>query len=281
MESLILNYRANLEFICSLLTSSQGRSLTKLISLGLFDGATAWKLFYEYRDWGLLHLLILSGSQFYSFAKAWEFSIRSLQRTLFGKCSAEIAKWSLIPAGIIFLKSLNVSPPLVRCAFIWFVYCVFAPHVKRTSFLLFLAFALHLFIFENFEISNSAFLSWLAFLTLMAANFLFESYVAKTIFITTILQACICLIKEKPLLLQDFVIAGICNLLALPFFERCLFPMVGLVSAITLLLSVTWIEPLSGWIFKGFFAPLCASALDLMVTPLLVAHNAFRYTFSK
>ena len=202
MEFLLAEYRSNILLICTHLQTPSARALAQLVSLGEFNGGTAWELFRTYRDWGLLHLLILSGSQFYSFTNAWENVWRTLLRLTVRQSFPAAVKWSVLPAAYIFLKTLNFSPPLVRCALIFMTYALWGPYSRRSHYLLIAAFILQIIFFEQLQISTSAFLSWLAFLTLIFAKEAIKNSVLRTLFITIVLQLTIWYLRQ-----QDFFLA--------------------------------------------------------------------------
>jgi hypothetical protein len=279
LEPIVESFRKTLEVICEGLWTIQGQSIAKLVSLGLFSNGMSWKLFKEYKQWGVLHLLILSGSQFYSFIYAFEFLLRLLQRIFLKKSFPQITKVILLPAAYIYLQTLSFSAPLIRCALLWISQELIRPYFKNTTILLILVFCVHLIVIENLTPSDSAFLSWLSFLTLLAAQRFLKNPFIQNIFISCLLQASLCLIKELPFSFLLFLRTMIANLILLPIYEKGVFPFVGFITALALLISLLFSEHISIWISRVFVAPSSTLILDLLLSPLLVAHRAFRYTF--
>ncbi len=278
-ESTIQSFQKNTEIICESVWTLQGRSLAKLVTLGVFENGVSWKLFKEYKNWGVLHLLILSGSQFYSFIYAFEFLIKFIQRIFHKKSFPHLTKLILLIPAFVYLKTLNFSAPLLRCALLWISHEFIRPYFKHTTCLLLFIFCLHIFVVEKMNPSNSAFLSWLSFLTLLLVKNFIKNPILQNLFISTLLQATICVIKGLPFSTLLFLRTVIANLLLLPLYEKIVFPFVGFVTAFALLLSFCFSEHISTWISRVFIAPPNGLMLDLILCPLLVAHRAFRYTF--
>jgi hypothetical protein len=279
LESSVESFRKTLEITCEGLWTVQGQSIAKLVSLGIFSNGMSWKLFKEYKQWGVLHLLILSGSQFYSFVYAFEFLLRMLQRVFLKRSFPQITKVFLLPAAYIYLQTLSFSAPLVRCALLWISQELIRPYFKGTKILLILVFCVHLIVIENSTPSDSAFLSWLSFLTLLTVQKFLKHPLIQNLLISSLLQASICLIKGLPFSFLLFLRTMIANLILLPLYEKGVFPFVGLITALALLLCLLLPFNASYWISKVFIAPPTTLILDLLLSPLLVTHRAFRYTF--
>ncbi len=278
-KSTIQAFQKNIELICESLWTLQGRSLAILVTLGVFENGISWKLFKDYKNWGVLHLLILSGSQFYSFIYAFEFLIKFIQRIFLKKSFPQLTKIILLVPGFVYLKTLNFSAPLLRCALLWISHEFIRPYFKYTTCLLFFIFCLHIFVIEKMNPSNSAFLSWFSFLMLVFVKNFIKKPLFQNLVLSTLLQATICMIKGLPFSTLLFLRTMIANLVLLPLYEKLVFPFVGLITALTLLISFCFLEHISNWISRVFIAPPNALILDLILCPLLVAHRAFRYTF--
>ena len=278
-ESTIQVFQKNIELICENLWTPQGRSLAKLVSLGIFENGISWKLFKDYKNWGVLHLLILSGSQFYSFIYAFEFLLRFIQRIFYKKSFPQLTKIILLIPAFVYLKTLNFSAPLLRCALLWISHEFIRPYFKHATCLLIFVFCFHLLVIEKMNPSNSAFLSWFSFLMLLFVKNFVQKPLIQNLLLSTLLQATICIIKDLPFSAPLFLRTIIANLVLLPLYEKIVFPFVGLVTAVALLLSFCFSEHTSIWISRVFIAPPNALILDLILCPLLVAHRAFRYTF--
>lgn len=278
-QATIQALQKNIELICENLWTSQGRSLAKLVSLGIFENGVSWKLFKEYKNWGVLHLLILSGSQFYSFIYAFEFLAKLIQRIFYKKSFPKLTKIILLIPAFIYLKTLNFSAPLLRCALLWVSHEFLRPYFKHTIYLLISIFCLHLLVIEEMNPSNSAFLSWFSFLMLLFVKNFVQKPLIQNLLLSTLLQATLCIIKDLPFSAPLFLRTIIANLVLLPLYEKIVFPFVGFVTALALLISFCFSEHISNWISRVFIAPPNALILDLILCPLLVAHRAFRYTF--
>jgi hypothetical protein len=278
-ESTIRVFQKNIEIICESLWTPQGRSLAKLVSLGVFENGSSWKLFKDYKNWGVLHLLILSGSQFYSFIHAFEFLLRFIQRIFYKKSFPQLTKTILLIPAFVYLKTLNFSAPLLRCALLWVSHEFIRPYFKHTTYLLIFIFCLHILVIEKMNPSNSAFLSWFSFLILLFVKNFIQNPIVQNLLLSTLLQATLCVIKGLPFSALLFLRTMIANLVLLPLYEKIVFPFVGFATALALLLSFCFSEHVSYWISRVFIATPNALILDLILCPLLVAHRAFRYTF--
>lgn len=266
--------------ICSELWGSQSKHLALLLSTGESKGAYSWKLFAEYKEWGLLHLLVLSGSQYYSFSNAWLSIVQSLQRFFYKESFPYFARLSLFPTSVFYLHALGFPAPLVRCALLSLFLLVLSPLKIQKTPIVFLVFLFHMML-ENFQPSDSAFLSWLAYLTLQVANLGTKNPVARVLFVTCVLHISISIFKGVPLSSRSLVIAALSNLICLPIYERLLFPCIGYISALCVFLSPLALCGLSSQYFRDFIAIPFAFILDLALFPVLVANSAFRYTFSE
>lgn len=269
-----------LQSITSSAYTLEGRNLAQLISTGLSDNPITWKLFHEYKEWGLLHLLVLSGSQFYSFSNAWIQTNLFIQRLFSKKTSLFVAQFSLFPAGAFYLHALKCPAPLLRCALLSLFFLLARPHKTEKTLIIFATFMIHL-AWENFHPSHSFFLSWLAFLALQLSNSLSKSPLYRSLFVTLFMHLSLVYLKGIPLSMRSIMTASLSNLICLVIFEKMLFPIVGLLSALCVLLSPLWAIGLNTCILKDFIAPPLSLILDIVLVPVLVANGTFRYTFSE
>lgn len=267
-----------LEAISSSTFSYESQNLSKLISTGISNNAGTWKLFQEYKTWGLLHLLVLSGSQFYSFSNAWMALSLFLQRLLFKNPSKYLSFCSLAFVSVFYLHCLNTPAPLLRCALLSLFFAIASPQKIEKIVIICGVFIFHLAI-ENFSPSNSFFLSWLAFFILQLSSFAAKSPIARAIIVTLFMHLSVSLTTASSLSLKSLLIAAISNTLCLYLFEKLLFPMVGLLSAFCVILCPIWVFCLNPYIFKDFLAPILSILLDIVLLPVLVANGTFRYTF--
>ncbi len=280
MSHLTQLFLFQIESVCADLWSKHGQSLAALISTGKSQEALSWKLFHEYREWGLLHLLVLSGSQYYSFARAWIQLTQFIQKTFFKVSSPFWSRIFLVGAGLFYLQALDVPAPLLRCALLAFAYQFLAPLKFRKESIIFFVFLTHMTL-DNFHPTDSTFLSWLAFFTLQISNSLSSNKVLRALCVTLTLHLSIGFYKELPFSFRSLLVATLSNLISLPLFERVLFPCIGYVSVGCLLLSPLLVLGLSPQYFKDYLAPLFSFILDLAILPVLVTNSAFRYTFSE
>lgn len=269
-----------LKSICSELWSRQAQALALLVSTGESQGAFSWKLFSEYRQWGLLHLLVLSGSQYYGFSNAWLNITQSLQKLFFKQSSPFLSKISLIPVTCFYLSALQSPAPLVRCALLSLFLFFLSPLAIQKNLIVFIVFVFHMTL-ENFAPSDSAFLSWLAYLSLQFANILSRNPLVRVVFVSALLHVAICLFKEIDFSFRALLIACFSNAICISLYERVLFPCIGYITALAVLLSPLWAWGLSPYYFKDFIAVPLSFILDLAILPVLVANTSFRYTFQE
>jgi hypothetical protein len=270
-----------LRSVCNELWSHHGQSLAGLVTTGETHGGLSWKLFHEYKEWGLLHLLVLSGSQYYAFSNAWKNITLAIQKILFKVSSPFWSSLTLFPAASIYLNSLKMPAPLLRCALLSFAYGIFSPLKWSALSITCLVFLFHIGWIENSVPSDSAFLSWLAFFILQFVNVITKNKILRALIITSLLHIFISVFKEAPLSPMSWIIACLSNIICLPLFERVIFPCVGYVSAACLLLCPLFTYGLKPYYFKEFIAPAFSLILDLAILPVLVANSAFRYTFQQ
>jgi hypothetical protein len=270
-----------LKSVCDELWSKQGQSLAGLVTTGQSTSPLSWRLFKEYKQWGLLHLLVLSGSQYYAFSKSWCHLVQGTQKLFFKSSSPFFANILLVPAAYIYLSALKMPAPLLRCALLSFAIQYLNPLKMGSLAIISVVFAIHIFFIERLSPSDSAFLSWIAFFTLQIVNTLTKNRFLRALIITCILHITVTLFKSAELSPLTLVVACVSNLISLPLFERILFPCVGYVSAASLLLCPLFVMGLSPHYFKDFIAPAFSLILDLAILPVLVANSAFRYTFAQ
>lgn len=270
----------HLRDVCSELWGSQSQNLALLLSTGESKGTYAWKLFREYKSWGLLHLLVLSGSQYYSFSNAWLAIIQSLQKFFYKESFPLFARLSLFPITFFYLNALDFPAPLVRCALLSLFLLVLSPLKIQKTPIVILVFIFHMIV-ENFHPSDSAFLSWVAYLTLQVANLSTQSPILRTLIVTSTLHLFISAFKGVPFSNRSFIIAALSNLIYLPIYEKLLFPCIGFISAFCVLISPLGAIGLSSEYFRDFISTPLAFILDLALLPVLVANSTFRYTFSE
>ena len=255
--------------------SLESQALTQLLCLGSFNHFKSWVLFRDYKEWGILHLLILSGSQFYSFAFAWEKIILFFQKIIFKTSSLYWTKLSTLLASLYYLHLLNYPPPMVRCALLWGLFLFFSQ--KEKALVWAFAFSLQIFIIEHSEPGTSAFLSWCAFLTLLSSQILFKGNWARSLSTTMVLQFILWMIKDTSMSIPLLVKASFTNLLALPIYEKVVFPVLGFISAFSLFVYAGTNRQLYDII--GLFASrLFSLILDIALSPVLVVNGVFRYT---
>ncbi len=269
-----------LKIICSELWSRQAQTLALLVSTGASQGAQSWRLFSEYREWGLLHLLVLSGSQYYSFSNAWMTLTQVIQKFFFHQSSPFVSKLSLIPISYLYLIALQSPAPLVRCALLSLFQFFLIPLNFKKNYIVGIVFVFHMTI-ENFYPSDSAFLSWLAYLSLQLANTLSRNAIVRVVFVSALLHCSVCLFKGIELNFRSLLISCVSNLICLPLYEKILFPIIGYLTALALILSPLWVCGLSPYYFKDFLSKPLALILDMAILPVLVANTSFRYTFQE
>ncbi|MEZ4814374.1 MAG: hypothetical protein R3A80_04105 [Bdellovibrionota bacterium] len=275
---IVQSFLFQLESIASELWTPQSRNLALLLSTGQIKGGLSWTLMKEYRQWGLLHLLILSGSQYYSFATAWQNINLGIQKALFRQSFPRITRILLILVSLFYLNALGSPAPLLRCALLSFALYTLSPFKCSQRLIVLIVFVLHMCL-ENWHPSDSAILSWMAYLMLQISNILTKNPVFRIAFVSAILHISIGFFKDLEFSFRSLLVASLANIICLPLYEKVIFPCIGYLSSLTLLLSPLWAIYLSPDYFKEFAARPLSFVLDLAIFPVLVANSTFRYTF--
>lgn len=272
-------YRALLAEVSSHLWSREASGLAEILDTGEMRGNEAWRLFHEYREWGLIHLLVLSGARYPPFARAWAWMVAGIQRFIFGKSSYLFTRLTLWAASAAYLYAMRLPAPLLRCALSFFVLSLI-PKNKFKWIAAVITFVAQWFFFEHTNPSTSFTLSWIAFVVIATLSQL-KKPLLEAALITIVMQTVICYVRELPLTMRDLFIAVIANIICFGIFKNIVFPVIGFMSAAILLCLPALNLPIFSSIFKDLFVPSLSLAINLALLPVLVTHKAFRYTFSE
>lgn len=189
---------------------------------------------------GIVHLLVLSGSQISVLATVLRGAIRLFLRPFQRLGKTSVYTWGKIELVIlvlllaVYVKEAQFPAPLVRAFLCQFL--VWVLPFQNTLRRLLWAFVLHILFFQGFEIGISFALSWIAYVLLIWAQQQRLNRHVATLLVSFLCQCVVVVIlrQEQPTF-QQWILILLMNLLMIPVFEAVIFPLV----AVSLLVSLT------------------------------------------
>lgn len=276
MPSFTEFYRETLHLFFDPVQDPTIRRLLLLSSLGE-SGPQAPRLSLEFKELGIIHLLVLSGSQVQFFAGSLRFLILKIVpvawsalwktwilRVILGSglwVFGATTLWQAPLTRALLTESFRLFIPGLRWVWVWMLgflsqACLFPHHLREPGF----------------------YLSWAASLGLKwAQEFTWNPWLG-LVGVSVLSQALLGIIKGVPdLSLEQWLLILLANLCVGSLFERTLMRGIGWVLALGYLVSL--FLPMAGWGAElwngiGFFL---RPALEGSSTLVLVALRAFRY----
>jgi len=248
------------------------RTLYSLLCLGKF-GPDAGFLNSLFKDIGVIHLLVLSGSQVESYSRVWKrFCIIILgdqRKHYFG-----VLPWAHLLGLGLFVASVRPDPPIVRALILSSIGAT-APRLRR-EFLIPLCFIFHLGLFPEHVESRSFYLSWMcwAFMGLLRR---IENPLIRVLMVTLFCQIGAIILTHSPWpSARAWCVQLLANIVLIYLFEKWVFSVCGCLLAMSALLGV---------LLSFAHIPLLESILRETMHPflngtgalVLVALSAFRY----
>lgn len=238
------------------LASEDIKNFWGLLAFGHFgaSSSSAFDLFDLFSSWGVIHLLVLSGSQIIHLANMSRFIFRWVMPTW------RKQRWySLFESTFIlfilgfYVVEADFPEPLVR-AFLCFGLATVVPF-GSSNLRVVIAFLLHSACFPNQLSSLSFVLSWVSYLMLIFAGQKQWSRFATLTSLSVGCQFLVVFLKGVPI--PDFstwcqIIIG--NLLLVGVFEFLVFPMVAFSLLVSLLSWVVGEAPLLSWVLDCLFS---------------------------
>ena len=246
------------------------RVLLSLLALGKF-GAGARDLSTLFKNLGVLHLLVLSGSQVGCFVKVWEVVPRSWGwRRGCDQHKIDFFKWTGL---LLFFALVPSDPPIVRATFME-AFNLGAPRLKL-AWRLALVMALQIAIFPEHLGKLGFYLSWICWALLHLCRAIPGTVVRAVALMVLCQISAILLTGSAAPSFRSWLVVGIANLLLLNLFETWVFPLTAGVLSLAILTA-----PLIG---MGLLWPV--EALASGMSPflnggyglVLVALEGFRY----
>lgn len=236
------------------LPEESSRAFWGLLAFGSTGSGSAYELFQLFSFWGVIHLLVLSGSQINHFANVLRSIIRLLTprwtgtpfHAFFeGSCLFFVLGFYVVEAGF--------PEPLVR-AFICFGLARCLPFANP-GFRIGLAFVVHVACFIEQTTSLSFILSWVSYLLLVLAGRIGLSHLGTLIVLSICCQFLVIFYRGLPALSAlEWLQVVMGNLAMVGVFEMIVFPMVAVSLVFSLLL---WLLPENSWLGSGLEEIFC------------------------
>ncbi len=244
----------------------QEKRLFLLAAAGL-HGPHSWNITQDFRYLGILHLLVLSGSQISHF--------RAVIDRLFGFLAYRKAsplypyiRFLGLSTGLLFIGHAFTWPAPITRAIICEIFRAIFPHF-RLDLALFFCLLIQAILFSHQLQQWSFFLSWFAYLTLQLAPQLgLKKELIKSLFTTLITQiVCLFLFSDQSSTNWPVQIAWglVANLIMGIIFEFALMPIIGWI----------WLWAIAGISPPG--AVFLADAMSAVCRVILVVTNGFMY----
>ncbi len=197
-----------------------------LFVAGKSFGDGAWFWLNSFRNFYILHLLVLSGSQ-----------VDGISRLVRAVCGA----WGLRPLLTLTLVSFAAatgwSAPITRATLLG----ILSLWLLRwnTIYLLGIAFGLQFLVFSSHRAEMGFYLSWIAYLVVVIMAKMRVSRVASTLFVSGILFLVVDTgFFGNPFRLREFLLCLIANLVFCTIFELVFMPFAAVFIVVALLLTV-------------------------------------------
>jgi predicted membrane metal-binding protein len=240
------------EHLCSLLAHLKSKEAAHfwsslLVGRGWPNFSGSGEMSRLFMDLGLIHLLVLSGSQIQHFLKTLMFLPALCQKKY------RISKSAWFWKGVVFLIfgligfyvwDVGLPPPLLRAFLVGVCRELLGSWARQRT--LYLALALQGFIFPEHLSDLSFYLSWTAYLCLLLFARIRLSPLFSLCCLNIICQASVVLLKSQPNpSFSNWFFWSVGNMIAIPLFEAVLFP----IGASLLFLSFIRMSILSplGW----------------------------------
>jgi len=208
--------------------SEQVRAFWSLLLVGESASASAWGLGRLFMHTGLIHLLVLSGSQIEHFRNLLIFPLG-----IFGKLLGvsrshvvwRMAKWGVLGVLFFYVWDVGEGAPLVRAVLLRLVIDLGFQEQRREWGVAFVG-VLHMLCFPEHLQSLSFYLSWVAYLSLLVLGRFKMSTMTLLVVMSLVCQFVVSFLKASALPSWEYLILSCCvNVLMIPLFEKLIFPM--------------------------------------------------------
>ncbi len=251
------------EYLFSGLGQAEMRRFFLLTTLGQY-GAKSIDWLSDFRNLGVLHLLVLSGSQVSYFGTAIRKTINLICRCL--AIEPTLLRGGVLSAGyLLFGGATGWEPPLTR-AILLGLGQVFLP---RLSFVWSLALSLFLqmALFPHHLLTLGFYLSWFSFLCLMLVQMSGIGKFFTCVWVSLFCQLIVSLVLQRFLDPMSWVLLILSNIVLGFFFEELVMPIVGwaLLTALILLCLQDIAAPAANIFVRDTWAPLFHSVAHLVL----------------
>lgn len=253
-----------LSILISKFSSQEIQSFWQLLLVGKSSFEEANSLGRLFFEMGLIHLLVLSGSQISHFRNLILFPMGMLSKLLGASKSGWIwltIKFLVFSILIFYVYDVGEAAPLVR-AMIFLslreVGFISIESIKKTYLIPLMALMIHMSIYPEHLSSLSFYLSWVSFLSLSACSRMKCFGQMSLIFVVSLIcQMAVHQLKSiPPPEWSQLLVGSSVNVLLIPLFEKIIFPTgaILLLGALWMLIlpEASWGERLLCWIFDSF-----------------------------
>ena len=251
------------------------RRLFMLSSLGQY-GPFGQSWISSFKELGVLHLLVLSGSQISHLQKSMDLLLARVVGPFSTTTRTALHRSLLLYVLILFINATGCDPPIVRAGFFVGI-SMLLPNL-RWPVLALLTLVLQASLFPSHLAKLGFYLSWVASLLLMWTRSLGFSKALQMCWVSFACQGLVEILKKTPFSFWDYLCGLLANFVMGCLFDSLIMPLSGLLIALGMALSHIplqfgfWPQQLLG---LGL-APFLSGSGEL----ILVAQSAIRYIYS-
>lgn len=268
---LSLDFKHSLLAFFGLLKNPLASRFLALLSLGQY-GTYAADLQRNFMDLGLLHILVLSGSQISSFIRVTQWFTADRFHGFSLRLVTVLMSLSLLILG----TATQWPAPLARAIFsalllLWFPRLLPVLAISLTLIL-------QLTLFPSHALKVGFYLSWICWLSLRLSRHFIPHPLSRAIVLTTACQIwalCFCELPLPPL--QNFLVWIVSGCFWGIIFDVWVFPMIGILYLLALL--GCGMKPIFHVNLMEEAMPAMALFLNALSKGILVALHSFMYTF--